>query len=164
MRIRTGLGECSHRFLPQDSSKPCMIGGLIFEGSPGFQADSDGDIIFHALCNAITTLTGVPVFGGFADDLWSKDGITDSRLFLEEALKLLKAQKISHIALALQGKTPFLAPHIHAIRSNIAKIAHLEIDQIGLSVTSGQGLTDVGCGEGMQCLALITTVEVLRVG
>lgn len=157
--MRTGLGHSSHRFLSADSTKPCMIAGVVFEGNPGFNSESDGDIVFYALCNAITTLTGVPIFGGIADDLYNKDGITESRVYFEEGLKLLGKQKISHIALCLEGKYPHIAPHILLMRSNIAKVAKIDISSVGISVTSGQGLTDVGCGEGMQCLALITTTE-----
>jgi 2-C-methyl-D-erythritol 2,4-cyclodiphosphate synthase len=157
MTVRTGIGQNSHRFLPADSSKPCMIAGVIFEDNPGFNADSDGDIVFHALCNALTTLTGIPIFGGIADDLYAKDGITESRIYYEEALKLLGSQKITHIALAIEGKRPYLAPHIMAMRANIAAVSKLSIEQVGIAVTSGQGLSDFGCGEGMQCLALITT-------
>ena len=54
------FGEDSHRFLPPDSSKPCVIGGIIFEGVPGLDADSDGDVVYHAICNAITSYPAFP--------------------------------------------------------------------------------------------------------
>ncbi len=69
MKFRTGIGQDSHRFLPPGSSKPCVIGGLIFDDAPGFMANSDGDIVFHAICNAISSLTGVLILGAIADDL-----------------------------------------------------------------------------------------------
>ena len=59
MNVRTGLGQDSHRFIDPESSKPCILGGVVFEGVPGLSANSDGDVIFHAICNAITSLTGV---------------------------------------------------------------------------------------------------------
>lgn len=159
MKVRTGLGQSSHRFLPEDSSKPCMIAGVIFEDNPGFKSVSDGDIVYHALCSAITTLTGTPIFGEIADELYRKDGITESRIYFAEALKLLGTQVISHIALSIEGKDPYLAPHILEMRKNIAEAAGVDIDSVGITVTSGQGLTDVGCGDGMTCLALITTCQ-----
>ena len=69
MKIRTGIGQDSHRFLSSDSSKPCIIAGLIFEGCPGFNANSDGDVVFHAICNAISSVTGTLILGAIADDL-----------------------------------------------------------------------------------------------
>ena len=50
-KVRTGIGQDSHRFLPPDSSKLCVIAGLIFEEVAGFNANSDGDVVFHAICS-----------------------------------------------------------------------------------------------------------------
>lgn len=159
MIIRTGLGQDSHRFLPPESSKPCVIGGLIFNEVPGFNANSDGDLVFHAICNAITSLTGVLILGGLADDLCLKDGITDSEVYLKEALKTLGKQKISHVAISLEGKKPHFKKHLLALRTNIARVMQLDISQVGVTATSGEGLTDFGCGDGVQCFAIITTME-----
>lgn len=157
--IRTGLGQDSHRFLPQDSSKPCVIAGLIFEDTPGFNANSDGDVAYHAICNAITSLTGVLILGGLADDLCLKDGITDSQVYLEAALKGLKHQRISHIALSLEGKRPIFSKSLPLMRANVAKVLQIDVSQVGITATSGEGLTDFGCGEGVQCLCIMTTIE-----
>ena len=98
---RAGIGQCGHRFLPGDSSKPCIVAGMIFEGVPGLDSDSDGDVVFHAMCNAITSLTSIPILNGIARDLCRKDGITDSQVFLEKALLSLKPQKIVPISPSL---------------------------------------------------------------
>lgn len=156
---RTGIGQCSHRFLPADSSKPCLIGGIIFEGVPGLDSDSDGDVVFHAMCNAITSLSSIPILHGIARDLCRKDGITDSQVFLEKALHTLKPQKIVHISITLEGKRPHFEDHIDEMRAKIAKIVGLQKKQVGITFTSGEGLTDFGCGDGLQCFALISTAE-----
>ena len=156
---RTGIGQDSHRFLTPDSSKPCIVGGIIFEGVPGLDADSDGDVVYHALCNAITSLSGVPILGGIARELCRKDGITDSQVYLERALKTLQAQKIVHIAITIEGKRPHFEEHIHTMRKNIAKVLGLRVNQVGITATSGDGLTDFGCGDGLQCFCIITTAE-----
>lgn len=157
--FRTGIGQDSHRFLSDDSSKPCIIGGIIFEDVPGLDADSDGDVIFHAICNAITSLCGVPILGGIARDLCRKDGITDSQVYLERALKALDRQKIVHVALTIEGKRPHFEEKIEAIRKKIAQVLSIRFDQVGMTATSGDGLTDFGCGDGLQCLCILTTVE-----
>ncbi|MDF2549662.1 MAG: ispF [Chlamydiales bacterium] len=158
-KVRTGLGQDSHRFLPPDSSKPCIIGGVIFDDMPGFNANSDGDVVFHALCNAISSLTGELILGAIADDLCEKDGITDSEVYLKEALKTLGRQKITHIALSLEGKKPHFKAKILAMRQNIARVMDLEVSQVGITATSGEGLTDFGCGDGVQCFAIVTTEQ-----
>lgn len=157
--VRTGIGQDSHRFLPNDSSKPCVIAGLIFDDVPGFNANSDGDIVFHAICNAITSLTGVLILGAIADDLCLKDGITDSEVYLKEALKTLGDQTITHVAISIEAKKPKFKPRIEEMRAHIAKVMDLEVSQVGITATTGEGLTDFGLGEGAQAIAILTTQE-----
>ncbi len=159
MTVRTGIGQDSHRFLPQDSSKPCIIAGLIFNDVPGFNANSDGDIVFHAICNAITSLTGVLILGGLADDLCLKDGITDSEVYLCEAMKTLGAQQISHVAITIEAKKPKIKERLGELRENIARVMGLSVSQVGITATTGEGLTDFGCGDGAQAFAIVTTEE-----
>lgn len=156
MKYRVGMGRDSHRFLPEDSSKFCIIGGVIFENVPGLGGESDGDVVFHAICNAITSLTGIPILGGLATELRQKDGITDSGVYLEKAVETLGSKKIEHIAISLEGSRPKLQPRIEEMRAKIAEILHLDISQVGLTATSGEGLTDFGCGVGLQCLCTLT--------
>ena len=157
--FRTGIGRDSHRFLPVDSSKPCIIGGVIFDGVPGLDADSDGDVVYHAICNAITSLSGVPILGGIARDLCRKDGITDSQVYLQRALQTLGQQKIVHLSISIEGKRPHLEDKIEHMRKKIANVLALRPAQVGITATSGDGLTDFGCGDGLQCFSMLTTVE-----
>lgn len=161
MVTRVGLGQSNHRFLPPDSTKPCVIGGIIFDDTPGFLSKSDGDVVFHALCNAITSLTGVQVIGEIATDLALREGITDSEIYLREALKILTAssQTIIHVAISLEAKKPQFNERIPEMRENIAKILDIAPTAIGISAISGEGLSDVSCGDGVGCLVLLTTVQ-----
>lgn len=161
MKIRTGIGQDSHRFLPEDSTKPCIIGGLIFEEVPGLSADSDGDVVYHAICNAISSVTGVPILGGIAIDLCHKDGITDSQVYVERALETLGRQKIEHVALTIEGKRPRLQKRIPEMCEKVAAVLKLDISQVGITITSGDGLTSFGLGEGLQAFCIITTSEIV---
>lgn len=160
-KTRTGIGQDSHRFLPETSSKPLVLGGVIFdeEDLPGFKANSDGDVILHALCNAISSITGVLILGDIADDLCLKDGITDSEVYLKEALKTLNNQTIEHVAISIEALRPKLNPMRERVRENIARILEIEPEQVGITATTGEGLTDCGCGDGVQVIAIITTEE-----
>ena len=159
MVVRTGIGQDSHRFLPPDSSKPCVIGGLIIEDTPGFIANSDGDVVLHAICNAISSLTGILILGNIADDICLKDGITDSEVYLKEAMKTLGRQQVTHVAISIEAKKPKFKQLLIEMRENIARIMHLDISQVGITATSGEGLTDFGCGLGVQAFAIVTTQE-----
>lgn len=160
MTIRIGFGKDSHRFLSPESTKPCVIGGIIFEDAPGFNANSDGDVVLHAICNAISSVTGVLILGKIADDLCLKDGITDSSRYVAEALKTLNRQKIVHIAISIEGKRPMIKLKVDEMRESIAGIMNLDISQIGITATSGEGLTDFGCGDGVEAICVMTTEQI----
>jgi 2-C-methyl-D-erythritol 2,4-cyclodiphosphate synthase len=157
--VRSGIGQDSHRFLSPESSKPCIIGGVIFDGVPGLDADSDGDVVYHSICNAITSLSCIPILGGIARDLCRKDGITDSQVYLERALQTLGLQKIVHVALTIEGKRPHFEERIEHMRKKISRILRIRPNQVGITATSGDGLTDFGCGDGLQCFCILTTIE-----
>lgn len=159
MLIRTGLGQKSHRFLPPESTKPCTIGGIIFPDTPGFQSKSDGDVVFHALCNAITSITGAPILSDIAVKLCTRDGITDSEVYLKEAIKTLKTIKITHVAISLEAKRPHFQEQIPEMKKKIARTLGIQPNQIGITAISGDALTDYGCGDGVACNAIITTQE-----
>ena len=159
MKFRTGLGQDSHRFLPSDSSKPCIIAGIIFDDVAGFSANSDGDIVFHAICNAISSLTGELILGDLADDLCLKDGITDSEVYLKEALKTLGPLQLTHVAISIEAKKPHFKERFLEMRQNIARVLGLAVKDVGITATSGEGLTDFGCGDGAQAFAIVTALE-----
>lgn len=122
-------------------------------------SDSDGDVVFHAICNAITSVTGIQILGGIADDLCQKDGITDSQVYLEKALETLQRQKIEHLAIAIEAKRPRLQRRIEEMRSKIAGLMKLQLHQVGITATASDGLTEFGLGEGIQCICIITVIE-----
>lgn len=157
--FRSGIGQASHRFLPSDSSKPCIVGGVIFDDIPGLDANSDGDVIFHALCNAISSLSGTPILNGVARELIRKDGITDSAVYVEKAVESLKHQKIVHVSITLEGKRPRFEEKLEWMQQKIGEILKVSSKQVGITVITGDGLTDFACGDGLQCFALITTME-----
>ncbi|MCH9609240.1 MAG: 2-C-methyl-D-erythritol 2,4-cyclodiphosphate synthase [Chlamydiales bacterium] len=158
-RIRTGIGQDSHRFLSEESTKPCVVGGVIFDGVPGLKANSDGDVVFHAICNAISSVTGEIILGKRADEILQKDGITDSSVYLKEALKTLGKQTISHVAVTIEALRPKFLPKIEEMRESIGKVMGLEKSQVGVTATTGEGLTNFGCGEGIAAIVILTTME-----
>ena len=158
--MKVGIGQKSRRFLPQDSSKPCVMAGIIFEEVPGFVAPCDGDVIFHAICNAITSISGEPILSGIAVELRYKNGITDSQVYVEKALETLGNKKIEHIALSIEGKRPKIQEFSLIMREKIAQVLKISLNQVGLTVSSGAGLTGFGCGEGVQCFCVLTVSEI----
>lgn len=150
----TGIGQDSHRFLKEGGEKPCIIGGVVFEDTPGMEADSDGDVFLHAICNAITSITHVPILGGKAIDM-CKAGICNSTKYLETALEDLKGE-IVHVALTLEGFKPRLQKRIDEMRANIASLLKIDVSSVGITVTSGDKLTAFGRGEGLMAYCVLS--------
>jgi len=121
-------------------------------------ADSDGDVVLHAICNAITSVSHVPILGGVAIEM-CKNGITDSRCYLEKAVESLGSIKIQHVALSIEGSQPRMQKRVDAVRENVAKLLVLPRESVGMTVTSGDGLTDFGKGLGLMCYCLLTVVR-----
>lgn len=159
MKFRTGIGQDSHQFLPENTSKPCILAGVIFEDVPGMRANSDGDVIFHAICNAISSVTGELILGKVADEIYLKDGITDSSVYLQKAMETLGKQKVTHVAITIEAARPKFLSKIDQMRESIASVMNLNISQVGITATTGEGLTGFGCGDGIQAFVIISTLE-----
>lgn len=153
--IKVGMGQDSHRFL-ETSHKKCLLGGVVVESSMGFDADSDGDIIFHSICNAITSITHIPIMGGLAIELCKKHNITDSAVYLNEALKTLSGYQILHVAITIEAGKPKLQHLVDKIRKNISDKLNVALEDVGITVTSGNGLSRFSEGLGMHANCLLT--------
>ena len=111
VKVRTGLGLDSHRFVEGASDRPLVLGGLIFEDAPALAGNSDADVILHALTDAISGVTGRTVIGAVADAM-CREGITDSRAYLKVALADLGAWQLSHVSIALECQRPKIDPKV----------------------------------------------------
>jgi len=158
MRIKTGLGQDSHRFDFDNQMKRLMLGGVIFDGESPLQGNSDADVVLHALCNAISGITGINILGAVSDALCLKHGITDSRFYVQEALNYLKDWRICHVSFSIECKVPKITPKMPEMKATISELLGLETQDIGITATTGEGLTDFGRGEGIQVLCIVTAV------
>lgn len=156
---KVGIGQDSHRFLSEENKKPCVIAGLRFEEVPGLDADSDGDVVLHAICNAISSITHVPILGKIAIELCKSQGITDSRVYLQKALDTLGSHEITHVAITIEGARPKFQKRCDEMREHVAHLMRLKITQVGMTFTSGDGLSDFGKGIGLMCCCVISVLD-----
>jgi len=152
---KIGIGQDSHKF-SNDKNKKMVLGGFEIEKEIGFEANSDGDVILHALFNALSTAIGEKSLGFYADKM-CKEGITDSKKYLEFVLNKVKERnyKISNVAIMLEGKKPRIDEHIGKIKNSLSKLLKIKKESIGIAATSGEELTEFGKGNGMQCFASV---------
>ena len=123
---------------------------------PGFLANTDGDILFEAICLAIESLTSFRL-SETIEEYVSKEGITDSEYFLKKALEYLKGQTIHNIAITIEGQAPWLSNQRKlAIQEKLGTICNLPFYRIGITHTSADGLTECGLGSGLSATALLT--------
>lgn len=157
--VRSGLGQDGHQFLSEDIDKPCVIGGVIFPNTPGFDADSDGDIVLHAICNALSSLTGCPILAKLAVDMCHKQNIKDSRQYVELGLAALGAQRITNVSLAIEGKRPKIYPKVGELKLSVSEILDISPDEVGITATTGNYLSYCAEGRGAQCFCIVTTMQ-----
>ena len=69
MKVKTGLGLDSHRFVEGKSDKPFVLGGVVFNDVPALSGNSDADVILHAITDAISGITGETIIGAVADEM-----------------------------------------------------------------------------------------------
>ena len=155
--MKVGIGQDSHRFEGEKSHKLCILGGVIFPEVPGLAANSDGDVVLHAITNAVSGITCHNILGAPADGL-CREGVTDSSAYLALAMEDLEnmSLRISHISVSIEAARPHLSESIPQMRQSIADMLGLEAMQIGITATSGEGLTAFGRGEGIAVTAIVT--------
>src|SRR3989344_1953336 len=100
--FRIGFGQDSHKF-SQNRSRKLILGGYIVPNEIGMEANSDGDLILHALFNAISSAIGLKSLGHYADPMLER-GITDSREYLKTILEKLKEKnlRINNVSISIE--------------------------------------------------------------
>jgi 2-C-methyl-D-erythritol 2,4-cyclodiphosphate synthase len=151
---KTGIGQDSHRFEHEGSKKPLVLGGIHIPGCPGLLGNSDADVVLHALTNAISGISGENIIGRISDTMCLEQGITDSAEYVKVALRTLGALRITHVSVAIEGKRPHMASHIETMKKSMAGLLGLTPGDVGITATSGEGLTAFGRGEGLQAFVV----------
>jgi len=157
--MKVGIGQDSHRFdFENKKNKKLILGGVVFEGYPPLDGNSDADVILHSITNAISGVTCVNILGAVSDDLCLNKGITDSSVYLKEALKYLKDSKIVHVSVSIECLVPKIGPKIPEIRANLARLLGIPENCVGITATTGEGLTQFGQGKGIQAFSCVTVI------
>ncbi|MCR5329037.1 MAG: 2-C-methyl-D-erythritol 2,4-cyclodiphosphate synthase [Saccharofermentans sp.] len=150
------IGQDSHRFGSPCGETTIKLGGIDIPFDKPIEANSDGDVVYHAITNAISGFTGVNILGGEADKICLEQGIKDSSIYLEKALEYLKEGRIVHCSVTIECLRPKLMPHIPAMKESIGSILGIPASSVGITATTGEGLTGFGRGEGIQVFCILT--------
>ncbi len=159
--FRVGIGQDSHPF-EKNEKKPLILGGVIISENGGLQGNSDGDVIIHSLCNAISSAIGGDSLGTWSDEMYLKQRVDDSKKYLEYILNIIKSKNyiVGNIAIAIEAKKPRLSIEIiKKIKESLAILLNININQVGITFTSGEELTAFGRGEAIQALSIVNLLK-----
>ena len=158
--VRVGYGTDSHAF-DLKGDKPLVLGGLRLGKNKGLRANSDGDVILHALFNSLSQACGGESLGYYADPLFKK-GITDSKEYLKIALKMVSESgyRVNNIGIMVEAKEPrFSREEIGKMKRSISSLVGIDENDTGITFTSGEGLTAFGRGEGILAQVIVSLVK-----
>ena len=150
---RVGIGYDVHRLV---AGRPLVLGGVLIPFDLGLAGHSDGDVLVHAIMDALLGAAGLRDIGHYFPNTDTQYKNISSLLLLERVGKLLqeKGWQIVNVDSSLAAESPRLALFIDKMKENIGKTLGIDIDSIGIKVTTNEGLGFVGRGEGMAAWAV----------
>jgi 2-C-methyl-D-erythritol 2,4-cyclodiphosphate synthase len=154
MNIRVGTGFDAHAFGPGDS---VALGGLRIAHSRGVVAHSDGDVILHALCDALLGAAGLGDIGQHFPDSDARWKGVASGVFVTAVREMLERRGyvVGNVDLTLLAQAPRIAPHRDAIRDNVARLLGIEATRVNVKATTTEYLGFIGRAEGLAALATV---------
>ena len=152
--MRIGHGFDVHAFGPGDH---VVLGGERIPHDRGLVAHSDGDVVLHALCDALLGAAALGDIGGHFPDTDPDFAGADSRHLLREVRALLADQNwlVGNADLTVVAQRPKMAPHIDAMRGHIASDLQIDVTGVSVKATTTEQLGYIGRGEGIACHAVV---------
>lgn len=156
--MRVGSGFDVHAFGPGDS---VMLGGVRIAHTHGVVAHSDGDVILHALCDALLGAAGLGDIGQHFSDRDPKWRGADSAGFVVAVLAMLGAQKLAveNADITVICQVPKIAPHRAAMGRRIAQLLGVAEAHVNIKATTTEGLGFLGRAEGIAAQAVVLLSE-----
>jgi 2-C-methyl-D-erythritol 2,4-cyclodiphosphate synthase len=156
-RVRCGIGYDLHRL---EAGRPLIVGGIELPFDKGPAGHSDGDVLAHALCDALLGAAGLGDIGTHFPDTDPKWKGANSLLFLEHARKLLEEKRlaIEHVDAIVILERPKLGPHFPKMREALAKALGVPAERIHLKAKTNEGVDAVGRGEAIAAHVVATLV------
>jgi 2-C-methyl-D-erythritol 2,4-cyclodiphosphate synthase len=156
--MRIGSGFDVHSFGPGGA---LMLGGVRIPHTHGVRAHSDGDVVLHALCDALLGAAGLGDIGMHFPDSDPQWRGADSARFVSAVLALLAARRLTivNVDVTVLAQAPRLAPHREAMRQRIAQLLALDAAVVNVKATTTEGLGFIGRGEGIAAQAIALLAE-----
>ncbi len=154
MNIRIGHGFDVHKF---GGEPPLILGGVEVPHHTGLLAHSDGDVVLHAISDAILGAMALGDIGKHFPDSDAEFKGADSRVLLRDCYRLAldKGFRLGNLDVTIIAQAPKMAPHIEAFRQMLAEDLHTDLDSINVKATTTEKLGFTGRGEGIAVEAVV---------
>jgi len=158
MVMRIGHGYDVHAFTEGDH---LVLGGVSIPYSHAFKAHSDGDVLLHAICDALLGALALGDIGKHFPDTSSQYAKIDSRILLRHVFGLVKARGygLANLDSIIVAQAPKMAPHIVAMREIIAADLECAVDQVSVKATTTERLGFEGRKEGISAHAVVLLLK-----
>lgn len=152
--MRIGHGYDTHRFV---AGRPLVLGGVSVPHDKGLLAHSDGDVVIHALCDALLGAAALGDIGMHFPDTSGDYESIDSRILLRQVHTLLaqKSCTVVNADITIIAEEPEMAPHIDAMRENLAADLAVGKDAINVKATTNERMGFIGNREGIAVHAVV---------
>ena len=154
MNFRIGHGYDVHQL---EEGRPFVIGGLLLNHTKGPVAHSDGDVLVHAICDALLGAANLRDIGFHFPDTSSDFEDIDSKLLLKKTIGLLNEQgySIGNIDSTICLQKPKIKEYIPAMKSTLSKVMGVAEDAVSVKATTTENLGFVGREEGISAYAVV---------
>jgi 2-C-methyl-D-erythritol 2,4-cyclodiphosphate synthase len=152
--MRIGHGYDVHRF---GAGEAIVLGGVRIPHHRGLEAHSDGDVLIHAICDALLGAIGQGDIGRHFPDTDPANANIDSRILLRRVAGLVQAAgwQLANLDATLVAQAPRMAPHIDSMRANLAVDLAAEVSQVNVKATTTEKLGFTGREEGIAAHAVV---------
>lgn len=157
---RVGIGYDAHRF---EAGDHIVLGGVTIPFDQGIKAHSDGDVVLHALADALLGACALGDIGQHFPDTGAEHANADSMQFIIKVMDLIAKQgfQVINADMVIIAQAPKMAPHINAMRHTIATLLSVEKNAISVKATTNEGMGFIGRGEGIAVQAIVSVMRFL---
>ena len=158
---RVGFGVDTHAFYSEKEGAPLIgfitLGGARIPSERALKAHSDGDVLAHALMDALLSATGLRDIGYYFPDTDEKYYGANSMELLKEVMRLIAEQgmKPHNVSISILAEKPRLSPYIEPMKSSLAEVLSLPLSQIGIAAGTNEKLGYIGEGKGITVYAMV---------
>ena len=158
MSVRIGHGYDVHRLV---EGRPLFLAGVQIQHDRGLLGHSDGDVVLHAICDAVLGAMGAGDIGQHFPDTDERYLGIDSSELLRRVATLMRDEgwSVVNVDVTIYAELPRLAPHRHAMRSRVADLLGAPVTRISIKAKTNEGLDAVGRGEALAATAVVLLDE-----